>query len=510
MNISKPSTTLNIIPADQLASVQAQKALIVCQKLLAGTAVSEALIQDHPNDSSEDTLLGQASMGASMVREFKKLNRLTRLDILPIDDESGTPAVCTVAFTVGPAGETGTLDVILGSEKNHKYTLSITSADTVTEIGDALVAAIAADLDAPFAGVNTAGSVAITADQDGTLGNFWDVAVEGTIADVTITVTGWASGATDPSLTTLLDDIDNTRYQTIIWPSSFDITVLETDLDAKFNVTNNIMDGMGIQTILGTLSGAKSAVASLNSQSLCVIWNKTVSTTTHKGAATPEMPDVISAQVGAIRALRLTEGASLTQFLTSTATNDQFGGKHIASLPYFNTLLPNLPIANAADFPSQEDQDEAESNALSLIGPNRAQNGTIFGAMVTTYLTDGGGNPDTSYKYVNYVDTASTNREFFVNNLRDRYAQARLTDGDLIAGLDMANEPSIQVFCGELYDELAEDGLTQSGTDAKTDFMTNLIVSLDLATGTATITAAPALVTQLRVFLGTIQVNFGG
>ena len=208
--------------------------------------------------------------------------------------------------------------------------------------------------------------------------------------------------------------------------------------------------------------------------------------------------------------MRLTEGAPLTQFLTTVAPIDQFGGIHIASLPYFNNLFPNLPIANATDFPSQEDQDEAESNGLSLIGPNRAFNGTIFGAMATTYLADVGGNPDTSYKFLNSVDTASANREFFVNNYKAKYAQTRLTNGDLKAGFDMANEASIRAFSGELYDELSDEALTQAGRAAKKDFMDNLVISLDLTTGTATVTAAPLMVSQLRVFLGTIQVNFGG
>ena len=131
---------------------------------------------------------------------------------------------------------------------------------------------------------------------------------------------------------------------------------IETFLDDKFNVTNDIQDGIGIQVILGTLANAKSAVASLNSQSLAVGWNVTVNTTTHKGAATPEMPDIVSAQIGAIRALRRTEGVPLTQFLTTAAPIDQFGGIHISSLPYFNTQMPNLPIADAVDFPSQEDK----------------------------------------------------------------------------------------------------------------------------------------------------------
>jgi phage tail sheath gpL-like len=498
---------MNIIPASQLASNQEQKALIVGQMLAVGTATTEILIQDHPNDSSEDTLFGARSEIAGKVREFKKLNKATRLDILPIVDASGTQG--TAVFTIsGTATAPGSLFFTLGSEKNHRYEVSIAVDDTETVVGDALDVLTAADGDAPFTTANVAGTVTATAEQDGTLCNNWDIKVEGSVAGIAVALTGWTGGATDPTITTLLDAIANIRYQTIIWPSSFTIATLQADLDAKFNVNNNVMDGMGIQTILGTLSGGKSAVASLNSQSLCVVWNKTVDTATHKGAATPEIPDIISAQVGAERSLRLTEGANLTQFLTTVAPLDQFGGPHLGSLPYFNTQLPNLPIANEADVPYPEDQTEAEGNALSLIGPNSAHNATIMGAMVTTYLTDIGGDPDTSYKYVNFVDTISIMREFFVVNYRNNYAQTRLTDGDLKDGFDMANEGSIRTFSKRLYRSLADDALAQAGPAATKDFMDNLVVVVSVSAGTATITAAPLMVTQLRALLGTIQVKF--
>ena len=68
------------------------------------------------------------------------------------------------------------------------------------------------------------------------------------------------------------------------------------------------------------------------------------------------------------------------------------------------------------------------------------------------------------------MDTASIVREFFFVNLKSRYAQTRLTDGDLVAGRDMANEASIRTFCNKLYDNLADEVLLQKGTPAKKDY----------------------------------------
>ncbi|MCP4552342.1 MAG: hypothetical protein GY834_09940, partial [Bacteroidetes bacterium] len=135
--------------------------------------------------------------------------------------------------------------------------------------------------------------------------------------------------------------------------------------------------------------------------------------------------------------------------------------------------------------------------------------GCILGEFVTTYLTNTGGNPDTSYKFLNTVDTASVIREYFYENCRNRYAQTRLTDGDLIAGRDMANEGSIRAFFNSLYGALADDALVQAGTAARKDFNDNLSLTISVATGTVTFAMAPLLVSQSRAFIGTTQINFG-
>jgi phage tail sheath gpL-like len=509
MNISEPSVTLQIIPAEQLAGVQEQKVLIVGQMLAAGTAPAGDLIQDQPNDGSEDTLFGQRSHLAGLVREFKKLNKRTRLDIIPLDDNGAAVKATAVATVTGPATEAGSIFLTVGSAKNYRLEIDIADADTATDIGDAIVTAFTAETDAPFTAANAIGVVTFTAENGGTLADEWDIKVEGTVAGVAVALTGWTGGATDPTLTSVLDVIANIRYQTILWPSVYDVTVIEDELNTRFNSTNSVMDGIACQVLRGTLASLKAAVANLNSQSLCIIGNKTVSTTIHKGSATAEMPDVMCAQIVAIRSLRLTQDAPLTDFLTTVARSDQFGGIQIASLPYFNTSLPNLPVANAVDFFTTDELDELRDNGVAVVGPNRAFNGTIMGEFVTTYLTDIAANPDESYKFVNTVDTASVIREFYFENYKNNYAQTRLTDGDLIAGRDMANEASIRAFSNQLYDELADDVLTQSGFAAKKDYDDNLIIAVDISTGTVTINQAPLLVTQLRVILGTIQINFG-
>lgn len=509
MPISRPSVTFNIIPANQLAGVTGQKTLIVGQMLSGGTATAGELIQDHPDDGSEDTLFGAKSHLAGMVRAFKRENKISQLDLIALDDAgTAVKATATVTFT-GPSTEAGEINIIVGSENDHNYEVSIASGDSATDIGDALEALITADTQAPFTASNAAGVVTITASNGGTLANDWGLKTTGYTAGVTVALVGFAGGATDPTLTTVLDPIANIRYQTIVWPSAYTITIVSDDLDAKFNLTNKIMDGVAIQVQSDTLANLKSYVSTLNSQSVVVPGQKTVSTSTRIGPSTFEFLDIVAAEMGAIRALRLTTDANLTRYLTTVAARDQYGGIEIGSLPYFNTSLPNIAVANPADEFSEEDLTELIDNGVSTYGPNRAFNGTIFGEMVTTYLTDTAGNPDESYKFLNTVDTASLIREFFFENAKRRYAQSRLTEGDLLPGRDMANEASIRAFCNELYDELADYTLVQKGTAAKKDFNDNLLISITLSEGKVTINMAPLLVSQLRVIIGTIQINFG-
>jgi phage tail sheath gpL-like len=228
------------------------------------------------------------------------------------------------------------------------------------------------------------------------------------------------------------------------------------------------------------------------------------------GAAIAETPDMISSQIAAIRSLRLTAGADLKNYLTTSAIQDQSGGIAISSLPYFNTLIPNIAVPFEQDTWSLSEQDSLKEHGISIIGSNRLLSSVIMGEFVTTYLTNDIGSPDPSYKYLNTIDTVSHIREFLYENCRQRYSQTRLTDTDLIPGRDMANAGSIRVFLNELYISLSEYTLVQAGTDGLKDFNQNLIISVDLPTGTATVSCAPLLVSQLRAIIGSIKINFGG
>jgi phage tail sheath gpL-like len=469
------------------------------------------LVENILNDNGENTYFGENSMLAAMIRAAKKENKLTRMDALPLDDNgSGVKATGEVAIT-GTATAAGTLYVTVGSEKNHRYSIAVAIGDTATNIGAAIETAITADTKAPVTAANVTGTVTLTAVNAGTYGNDIGISVEGSVAGVTHAVTAMNSGATDPVLTGIFDAIAENRYQTIIWPYADDTSEVVTLLDARFNVANKVLDGVAITCKQDTYANHITALTALNSQSLVYFCDKIASETSYKAPAQFEISAVKAAEFGAIRAARLTDGASISQYvITSNGALDAYGGPALASKPYFNTNMPNLPLIATGRGWDDSEIEGLFSSGGSVIGQNAAGNAAVSGEIVTTYKTDSAGNSDISFKFLNYVDTSSQAREYFFNNLRARFAQSRLTAGDVIRGRDQANDLTIKSYCEKLYQDLSgrDYVLVQAGEDAVRFFKQNTSVVLDLSQGRATIEMIVPLVTQLREILATMKIAF--
>lgn len=509
--VSQPDVTVNILAANTLVANTGQKVLFIGQKTAAGSAVSGALNTGIANDNSWDSLFGINSMLAKMIRDARALNADVRFDAIALDD-NGAGVAATGTFTVvGVPTEDGTLTFIVGSKYNHKYAIPITTGDAIADIATAIAAAITADTKCPCSASSALGVVTVTADNKGTVGNTIGLKVEGAVAGTAVTVVGMASGATDPVLTTVFDVIGDARYQTIVWPYDQDITTLGTFLDARFNVTNDVQDGMGIVALSDTVANLNSTLTALNSQSVAINVDEKMSTTTFVGPALLEIGYSKAAQFAAIRSLRLEADTDISQFvITRNGARDSFGGPALASKPYFNTPFPRFPQVAVGDGFSRAEVETLHDNGGFVIGNNTAGNTSIAGEVVTTYKTDSAGNPDISFKYMNYVDTISNIREYYFNNLKARFAQSRLTEGDLIRGRDMANQELIESFCTQLYTELSGENfvLTQSGEAALQFFNRKIVVTLDLSTGTVTINMQVPIVTQLRTILATVQIAF--
>lgn len=512
MIISQPDVTFSIVPAQRDVSNTAHRVLLVGQKVSGGTATSGVVVENIGNDNEWDTYFGATSHLASMIRQFRRINPITRIDAIPYTDNAGgTVATGTFAFT-GPATAAGTMYVTVGSNYDHKYAITVTSGDTATTIGAAVAAAITADTRAQFTAASVTGTVTVTSIHKGTLGNQIGLSLTDMPAGVGVTITTMASGATNPVITGLATAIDNRRYGTIVFPGTWDLSTLDTILDARLNATNVILDGVAVVTKTDSNANLLTYVSTLNQPLLVAFGNPKVSSAARLvGGAIREFDDNISSQVAAIRSLRLTQDANISGYVIgNNGYKDIYGGPHLASLPFFNTPFTYLPVIKQGDGLTRAQIEALQLVGVSVLGNNVAGNTIISGEVVTTYLTDSAGNADTSFKYMEYIDTVSQVREYFFNNARTQYAQCRLTDGALVAGYNMANADSIKAYLVGLYLDLAGTGyvLTRLGEENLKYVKDNMSVVLDLTTGKVTVDMLVPIVVQLRTILATLRVAF--
>jgi len=505
--VNKPTITNTLLGAELTPTIQPQKVLLVGQQTSAATATEKTLISNLQSIAQVETLFGARSEMAGMYRAFRALNTKTQVDAISLDDNSGTAATGVVAIT-GTAGEDGTLTFFVGSRKNHSYTISVTDLDTATIIGDALVAAVTADTEAPFTAVNVTGTVTFTYANEGTIGNNIALSVQGIVDGISIALTNFASGATDPVVTGLYSVIGETRYQNIVAPEYAQSETL-TLLDARWDIDNKVLNGVMIYGATDTLANLKTKLTSVNSQNLALFGNKLGTASDLKGSETGELNYVIAATIAAVRSLGFTEGANLSNIVTGNVDIlDRTGGIQFASLPYFNTPLSNIsPILANKGFTGTE-IDELRDTGISVIGNNKADNGVLLGEVVTAYKTDTLGNPDTSFKFLNFRDTYDVATEYQFNNLKTDYPQSRLTYGDLREGLTMANEDSIRGSMIKYYKELGSFGITQLGATAQNYYDTNLTISVDLQNRKVTAEQEIPIVTQFGNMVITSRIAF--
>lgn len=526
--ISQPKTTVNKLPALLPVGIEGQVILVIGQKLAAGTATSGQLYEDV-SKTNVNTLFGQGSFvqnalnGIFDVFERSGSTVLPQVDVIPLDDGSGTPAAASVVVSTSggaTATEAGTIDIIIGSKFLYTASVDVAIGDTIIGgVDDAITAAINAFDDLPVTAVNTTGTIALTCRHDGTIGNGISLKSEGLIlsgsdyvmGNVEITLTGFASGATDPAMPDLDAVVGTKRYQTITHPLEYGIAFSVTDfLDDRFNVDNDILDGVAIVKATDTLSNLKTALGLLNSQSLVYLCDKTIATATYIGSALIDLDFVLAARVAATRALRLTEDANIVRY-TLAATlgaNDASGGIHIATLPYFNTPVFSVtPIDTGIGFLETEIE-ELDVAGGAVIGNNVVGNTVILGEILTTYKTDSGGNPDTTWHFLNIVDTMSVSAEYFFNNIKRDFAQTRLTEGNLIDGYSMTNASAFKGQLKKYYTDLSVLVIVPSGKEAIDFFMDNLSIAIDMSLGKITANGNLPIVVQLREILVNLRTTF--
>ena len=509
-NISLPRVTYTNVPAQVAISNAPQRVLLVGYQQAAGGQAGQ-LVSNISNDNSHRAAFGR-SMLTQMIDAYKEHNQETVVDVIPLAPPSGTQAVYTLTVT-GTATDAGEIEINPESARN-RVRVSVASGSTATQIAAAIQAAYAAKMTSGLldAAVDDTDDniVNLTAVSAGDFANDIGMKLTVNVAGVTVALAQETQGGGAVDTTGVLDVIGNQRYQTIVWPFPDDLDEVINLLDSRFNVENDVLDGVSISVHLDTLANNLSHVNPLNSESHVCIANALISEPARTGGGILENPWVIGSAFGALRALRLTEDALLTQYLTTVAARDQFGGPALASLPYFNTSLPLFKVMETGLGYTDQEVQQLNAAGAMVIGNNQARNGVIIGEAITSYKTDVAGNPDPTFHFLNSVDQASVAREYMYNNTKKRFAQSRLTKGAVIDGRDMANEQVIRSFLVGLYGDLAGPDfvIVQDGPEFIQFFKDNLKVELDLVNGKVTVDAKICYMSQARQWIGTLQYTF--
>lgn len=506
--VTGTKVTYNLTIAPTLRGDAPQKVLMVAQQV-TDTSTPGSLITDIGTSGEENALFGTRSQLATMIREFRKLNVVTQIDAIPLNDDGGSTQATAQISLSGTATANGTYTFYLQSSILHKFNVGVTNGDTAATIAANIADAINNDQTILITPVATLGDVDLTFVHGGTSGNFIAAKFEDGVAGITTTWTAFAGGATDPDISNVFDVIGSNRYQWIPTPDGYDKATLAAFLDARFNVDDNVEDGRAIQSNTADQATQKASVATLNSQNFVNFANVPVSQPFFSGGVMSEYNPVAAVQFVAYAALRLTPNQNISSLLVGSAgSGNNFGGRWTAPVPYHETPFPNLPLVDSTLWWSKAQQADLNDNGISFFGNNSANNGVIVSDVVTTYLNDGT-LPDTTWKYLNNVITASVIREFYVNNNRAQYAQAVLTSGDIVPNVKQVNIASFNAFQETLYRALGEDdGLVPTGTQALNFYKENINSSADFSAGAINTIQVMPINEGLREINGTLQIAF--
>ena len=104
---NNPIVNGQVLSANQGQTIAEIKALIIANKLPAGTATADVILENVLNDATVwDLGFGEDSVAASMTRAFREVNtgrKQTRLDVIPVDDNgSAVDATGTTTGGVNP------------------------------------------------------------------------------------------------------------------------------------------------------------------------------------------------------------------------------------------------------------------------------------------------------------------------------------------------------------------------------------------------------------------------
>jgi len=364
----------NASGAQQGPSIQPYKLLILGQKLATGT-VAELTPTTCTNADQVGAYFGRGSMLHGMAIRLFENNAWTSATFCAIDDAAAATAATRTLTLGGTATEAGTLALYCAG---RRVTVTIASGDAGTAHRDALVAAINADDTIPFTAANGtgAGEVDCTARNKGTRGAKVDIrhsynAGESLPAGITLDLSTWSGGATDPDITEFWPVLGEVQYNVLANPftDATNIGALWTELEDRWGPIRSI-EGVACMSIHDTHANLLTAATGQKTRYLWTIL----------GCASSPTPDY--------------EWAAATAGVVAGAAEAD-PGRPFQNLELKGVLAP----ADADDWTVQE------RNLLLLGGVGTykldAARAVRIERLVTTFTENAQGGPDTTFRDLN-------------------------------------------------------------------------------------------------------------
>jgi phage tail sheath gpL-like len=465
--------------AQQGPALLSYKAIIIGQKLAAGTAVADT-IQRVSSLDQVIALTGRGSMLHQQYLYWTAINKSTELWMGFLADNGAGVAAQGTIVVGGPAQAAGTIPLYLGGVL---VPVGVNNGDASTVIATAIGAAINANADLPVTASVAGSTVTILYRHKGLVGNAYDVRHsanfgEALPAGVTLTITAVGTavaGTTNPTLTNLIAAMTDVWFQ--IWTHPYtdatSLTAIETELATRFGPMRQ-QGGQAITAAAGSFSTLSALGATRNSPH-SEIWAQ-------PGPA-PLVPPA------------------------------EFAAETAATLAYYGAIDPGRPmqtLAYSRSIPPAESDvfDATERNLLLAAGiatTKRVAGGVMqMERAVTTYKTSASGAADTSYRDATTLLTLIYLRYSFRVRMQNKYPRHKLGDDGVPYG---SGQAVITPKLGKAealmwFDEMAELVLVENADQFKRD----LVVERDASDrNRLNFLMSPDLINQLIVTAAQIQ-----
>lgn len=519
--INRPDVNMPIVGAGGTIINATRRIEIVGTMGAAGTATEKELYSDvQANQIASlfelDSEISDAFFAVRGDSEVAAFNNVTPIDIIPLLEPAGGTACIKTATFSGAATAAGTIEVGVANSRYGYRNIAVPAETSGVATDNEDVAALVATAfsDATKLPVTiavdgiTLSKVNCTYNHKGIQGSDFTLWVKVDVPGITCALAVDTPGVGEPTLTGLYSVNGNTRY-TGIAQTGWDEAVLQAHLEERYNTNNRTLDGTGYITRNKTAADAKTELAGIDTNVLNLQYEGIETASWWISDSMWETGLARSAQLAALRALRLTDGADTSKYVaTETGLDDASGGIELASLPYMNTPMP-WPIMQTGFGYSATEVEEIAALGGIVAGNNDTGSAVVLNDVVTPYKSNPQGDPDDTFHFQNTYDQITEARSYYLINIKKEMRQSRATPGQLVPRRNINNEDSVRDKFLEYFGNCGDLLIAPKGPDSEEFYSKNLSVELNTKTGKYTCSMRHPVLSQTREIDAPIQVAFG-